>query len=528
MNFRTLISASTIALFTLLAMSTQLAAQQHHHYKLVDLGTLGGPSGYGSVNGAGYQILNNAGVVAFGADTSMTDPNAPNLCYTSDCFVPHATRWQNGVLTNLGALPGAGNGSLSGAVNARGWVGGQSENGAIDPVTGIPEVRAVVWKDGQIIDLGTFGGNWSLVSTLNNAGQAVGFATNAIPDPLALFIGGTQTRAFLWQSGVLQDLGTLGGLDAEALSMNQVGQVVGTSYTDATPNPTTGIPTVHPFLWDHGRMTDLGTLGGTYAGAGSCSFSAIFCNSSFVEGALLVNDAGQVVGSSNLAGDLTLHPFLWTRTGGMQDLGTLGGNNGVTNWINDVGDIVGKADLPGPLPQNHDAVLWRNGVMMDLGTLPGDSCSNANSVNLLGQVVGTSESRELCLIPIGEHASLWEKGGPMVDLNTLILGSSGATLYEAVNINERGEILALGLPAGCDDRSACGHLYLLVPCDANNASACQNSAPNALGAPASPAVANNSTGAATPRPQIRGENAATWRTRVARQFHIPAVASPKN
>ena len=53
----------------------------------------------------------------------------------------------------------------------------------------------------------------------------------------------------------------------------------------------------------------------------------------------------------------------------------------------------------------------------------------------------------------------------MVDLNTLIPEKAGAPLYEASNINERGEIVAGGLPAGCGDPSSCGHVYLLIPCD---------------------------------------------------------------
>jgi hypothetical protein len=60
------------------------------------------------------------------------------------------------------------------------------------------------------------------------------------------------------------------------------------------------------------------------------------------------------------------------------------------------------------------------------------------------------------------------KRGPIVDLNTLIPASLGATLHLATNINERGEILAEGLPAGCNDRSACGHIFLLTPCDENH------------------------------------------------------------
>jgi probable HAF family extracellular repeat protein len=39
-----------------------------------------------------------------------------------------------------------------------------------------------------------------------------------------------------------------------------------------------------------------------------------------------INNQGQVIGISTLAGDQTYHPFLWDR-GTLKDLGTLGGNN---------------------------------------------------------------------------------------------------------------------------------------------------------------------------------------------------------
>jgi len=53
-------------------------------------------------------------------------------------------------------------------------------------------------------------------------------------------------------------------------------------------------------------MADLGTLGGTMGFATA------------------INNRGQVVGQSNMAGDQTAHPFLWGR-GKLKDLGTLGG-----------------------------------------------------------------------------------------------------------------------------------------------------------------------------------------------------------
>jgi probable HAF family extracellular repeat protein len=470
--------AVVIIAVTALAIPAQLGAQ-HTRYHLVDLGTFGGPASYFSNGFDG--ILNNRGTAVGWADTSTPDPH-PTFCFDPDCFVSHAFRSRNGVRTDLGALPGGGS-SQATWLSANGLIAGISQIDEIDPSIpgGPPEVRAVLWRHDGIIDLGILpeGGYDTLAFAVNSRGQVVGWGLDKTPDPFSLAAPGfftTQTRAFLWQDRVMQDLGSLGGSDALAFLVNEPGQIAGFSYTNSTPNQTTGIPTADPFLWENGTMLDLGTLGGTLGNPSS------------------LNNRGQVVGTSNLAGDRTSHPFLWTKSSGMQDLGTLGGDDGVTNWINDAGDIAGKADLPGPSPQNHDAVLWRHDAVTDLGTLPGDSCSNAYYVNSRGQVVGTSESRDFCLIPTGEHAFLWENGGPMVDLNTLIPPGSSLELTFAVAINERGEIAGFGVPPGCapQDYGICGHAYVLIPCDANSG-ACEALA-TMRGTQTTPALRTQSSG----------------------------------
>lgn len=466
-------------LTTAIQLSAQDAAdhkQQHHHYKLIDIGTFGGPnSGLPGYPPAPH-VLNPHGVLVGLADTPTPDPNFPN-CLT-DCFASHAFEWRNGVLTDLGALPGV-NVSFSQWISDDGLVVGASENGVIDPLTGFPEMDAVLWNDGQMINLGTLGGNASEAGAVNNRGQVVGAALNTIPDTFTTgFIVGfgnayflttgfgaaTQEHAFLWEDGVMKDLGTLGGTDSAAGYINERGQIAGESYTNSTINPLTGAPTLDPFLWvrcdrdrwdshdcendpdsstaRNGEMLDLGTLGGTYGYP------------------YWLSNRGQVVGQSNLAGDLTFHPFLWHR-GVMTDLGTLGGKTGAAFRVSERGAIVGYADLPNASPDCkglacvHHAFLWKDGEMADLGTIAPDPCSRALSINSSGQIVGAS----IAVCGGGfTHAFLWENGGPAVDLNTLVPPGSELELTGAIDINDRGEIAGLGVLSNGDE-----HVFLLKP-----------------------------------------------------------------
>ena len=112
---------------------------------------------------------------------------------------------------------------------------------------------------------GNMGGNQGLSVGLNNSGQVIGLAANTIPDPFSLgnFYGlgwATQTRSFLWQHGVMRDLGTLGGPDALAGYVNERGQVTGLSYLNSTPNDTNGSDRAPIHLGER-QYEDLGSLG---------------------------------------------------------------------------------------------------------------------------------------------------------------------------------------------------------------------------------------------------------------------------
>ncbi len=121
-----------------------------------------------------------------------------------------------------------------------------------------------------ITDLGTLGGRGSLATTINDRGQVVGNSSTASDE--------INTHAFIWENGVMTNLGTLGGNSSYIWgypyhhNINHTGQVVGWSKTSSNA--------WHAFIWQSGTMIDLGTLGG---------------NDSY---AAAISDSGQVVGWS--------------------------------------------------------------------------------------------------------------------------------------------------------------------------------------------------------------------------------------
>jgi probable HAF family extracellular repeat protein len=421
-------------------------APDYPRYRLIDFGTLGGSNS--SSFGTSIQ-LNSRGEAIAQSETTIPDPYAPDC---ADCFVWHGVVLEhNGLITDLGSLPGR-NASVPVGISETGLIAGFSQYGVIDPPTGFAQWQAVLWnQDRSILGLGTFGGNCSTAYSVNSRGQVVGMALNAVEeDPdVASFISfdcpaATQARAFLWQNGAMQDLGTLGGNDASAGQVNERGQIVGISYTDTTPNDTTGIPTVHPFLWQNGVMKDLGSLGGTLAVPGSLGLPG---------GTRVLNDAGEIVGTSTLPGDEVQHAFLWSN-GRMIDLGTLGGSTSDGVAINNKGQVVGRARVS-DTPFVRHAFLWEKGHMSDLGTVAPCARSTATSINAASQIIGDLGG---CTGTFDESVFYVENGKPMVDLNTLIAPSSDIHLTAAWNINDRGEIFGSGL---LPDGSA--RAVLLVP-----------------------------------------------------------------
>ncbi len=130
------------------------------------------------------------------------------------------------------------------------------------------------------------------------------------------------------------------------------------------------------------------------------------------------------------------------------DLGDLGGGFSNANGINNVGQVVGTSENTSHtcafLAGDQQAFIWQNGVMSGLGTLGGPSV--AYGVNNAGQVVGTSQTICPCCRPL---AVLWQNGG-MTTLGTL-----GGVESTALAINNAGQVVGFSR-----DLSGRSHAFL--------------------------------------------------------------------
>jgi probable HAF family extracellular repeat protein len=426
-------SIFALALLLVLVASSTISWAAEPRYRVIDLGSPGSPQFYTDFSGLQSWLLNNDGTVVGGMGTVYPDP----FGWQDDGFTSHAFEWKNGSLTDLGATAfnNPTNFSQGFWINDLGHSVGIATYNASN-VASVPLFKAVLWKDRQMIDLGTLGGEQSFAQAINIRDQTVGWALNLVPASVNIWADypwpfATQQRAVLWESGVGRDLGTLGGPSAWATGINDNGQIIGQSLNTISagqPKQVEGWSWSRPvtgFLWENGHMVDLGNLGGTFALP------------------TRINNRGQVIGLMTSAGDTSSHPFLW-ENGSLKDLGTLGGSSGRANAINESGEVVGGARLANGL---NRAFLWKDGVMTNLGTL--GTGSQAWGINSKSQIVGTSGTTHPNL-----RAFLWENGGPMLDLNQLIPAGSPVVAV-AYAINNRGEIL-------CNGPNEQG-LFLLLP-----------------------------------------------------------------
>ncbi len=318
---------------------------------MTDLGTLGGLfSSAADINDAGQIVGHSYTKTEAGGSSEI-----------------HAVLWHNGTITDLGHLGGGYSEATD--INAVGQIVGMSATAGADHRD--RETHAVLWDRGAIVDLGHLGGGYSEAVAINNRGQVTGLSATA----------GGEIHAFLWEKGTLTDLGTLGGLFAMPTAINDRGQVVGMSTLEGG-QPFTGgdhddeddgdDPSTHAFLWEKGVMTDMGTLGGDFSEATAISdATAVAGNSATADGyirafvwkngvmtdlgalpggssaATAINARGQVAGVSAVVAGGPQHAVLWDN-GRMIDLGTLGSGASPIDYssasaLNDAGQVAGES-----------------------------------------------------------------------------------------------------------------------------------------------------------------------------------------
>ena len=220
------------------------------------------------------------------------------------------------------------------------------------------------------------------------------------------------------------DLGDLGQHYADPKAVNAYGQAVGEGY-DAT-----GVR--KGFFWSSATgMIDVVTPGSPGTSPTGIAFG--------------LNDLGQVVGHVAPDQGQFTRAFLWSDSGGIRDLGTLGGPDSQAYAINNAGQVVGYAAVPSGAAR---AFLWTqaNG-MINLGALA--SYSVATSINEQGQVTGYTAT------PAGvQRGFIWTSAGGMVALGTL-----GGRHSTANDINNLGQIVGSANTADIDGNSI-SHAFL--------------------------------------------------------------------
>lgn len=304
-----------------------------------------------------------------------------------------ASRW---TLVEIAPIASIGSATPT-ALNNRGEVVGYST--AFDPTQGT-SVRAFLWDSGVTQDLGRIStiSPFSFARDINDRGEAVG--------------GDGMGNAYLWKDGTWTWLGFPG----QANHINKSGTVGGT-YSPDNVN-------LHGIIFRDGVLTDVGTFGGSF---------------SQVDG---LNDRNVAVGRAMLADNSTIHPFIY-QDGVLNDLGTLGGRFGAALDVNSHGAVVGAA--ADPSGQVHAFIY--DGVLRPL--LPGNTMqSQASRINDHGTVIGN----------FSDGSSFIYDNGALTMVSDIpeMQGFSNVVL---VDINDRGWIAGYGRKAGVVNQVA----FVLMP-----------------------------------------------------------------
>jgi probable HAF family extracellular repeat protein len=305
--------------------------------------------------------INDNGIVA-GAASSTADTAAP----------VHAIRWTPGSAPkDLGLLSGGATSSAF-AINGSNVVAGNANVTTVS-AHGFVYVDPGPMKDLGWLPLGGLTPAFQNISAtgINDSGQIVGVSPLQLGAPSYAAL----TRAFLWQSGAIHDLGAINDSNSAAFAINVNGAVTGSSSTNGG---------THAALWNAGTIADLGSCQGANTAKGTA-----------------INATAHVAGTCffpQVNGYPNGHPefrraFFYSTEGGMLELGTLGGRKSEAFGVDANDTVVGKADVvtTSTTVVSHAFAWTASGGMKDLNGLidqPGWVLVEARAINAKGQIAG--------------------------------------------------------------------------------------------------------------------------------------------
>jgi len=383
MHSRKLTYVTAMALFAALMIPAQIVQAQGHKqppkYYVFNLGTApfgGVPEPVG---------INNLGWIS-GGDNLASNTSV------------HAVLWV-GVPMDLGTLGGPNSNVSWPNHSTKGEIVGIAETATQNPLGEAwscsafffgadgYECNGFAWQDGVMTPLPPFpGGLDSYAAGVNNKGQVVGWAENGVHDPTcnntSPYNQVLQFEAAIWGPR-LNQMTQLPPLapdpDSAATAINDKGRVVGIS--GLCSNAVGGASAEHALLWENGKPTDLGNIGGFAWNT-----------------PIAINNQSTVVGFANLSGDENApeNPaaFIWTPAlNKMQEIPPYGTDtNNAAFDVNEKNQVVGNSFNANTLTAR--ATFWQDNTLYDLNTLIIQPTSLyltlAQGINDAGEIAGTA------------------------------------------------------------------------------------------------------------------------------------------
>ena len=278
---------------------------------------------------------------------------------------------------------------------------------AVGTSSGPTAAIATLFSNGKSISLDNNMGDVSIAAALNSNGEVAGaYYNDTVVMPF---------HAFVVSGGTFFDINspTLFPQGTKAQAINSSGVVVGIGYLTSS--------SFHVFQYANGQMVDLGP---------PRSYQAI---------PYAMNDAGQIVGSYYTS-STDNGAFLYSN-GRFTNLRAPAGTSASAFGVNSLGQVAGAIYFNSGSPPPHAAVFG-NGVWTDLGGFSGVA-THGTGINTAGEVIATAYFPVQSYHPFrpGKHVALIFRNGVLVDLNTLIPANSGFTVTDSIAINDAGEIL---------------------------------------------------------------------------------------